>query len=104
MTKYVCPNFGNCDSATAREAFQREAGQDLKCPHCQTALELHPEERAGRGAGEGPGGNKRVGLVIAAVVGIAVAAGAVATVLYKPKASAPVVAAGSAEVQRPAAS
>ena len=100
MTKYLCPNFGNCDSATSKEVFERDAGQELKCPHCQTALELHPSEQAAASPGGAKAGGPRTPVVVAAGVGLLVAVGAVAMVLQKPKAEAPVVASAPA---RPAA-
>lgn len=38
MKQYKCPTLGDCDKANAGEIFQRDLGEDLKCPGCQTLL------------------------------------------------------------------
>lgn len=60
MAKYQCPTLGDCERANTGEVFEREPGEDLKCPGCATLLE--PKMTDG---GPGP----RRGLVALAVAG-----------------------------------
>lgn len=38
MKKYVCPTLGDCDKANFGEIFEKESGDDLHCPGCNTML------------------------------------------------------------------
>ena len=63
MAKYKCPTLGDCDNANSGEVFERSPGDDVKCPKCDTPMELQA------GAQGGPGGpNKKV--LVAAVAGV----------------------------------
>lgn len=46
MKKYICPQLGACQKATAGEIFERESGANLKCPECGHLLDLHYSESA----------------------------------------------------------
>lgn len=69
MAKYQCPTLGDCERANTGEVFEREPGEDLKCPGCSTLLE--PKITADR-QGLRPGA---VPLAIAAALVILVAGG-----------------------------
>lgn len=95
MAKYQCPTLGDCERANTGEVFEREPGEDLKCPGCSTLLE--PKITAGR---QGP----RLGavpLAIAAVLVVLVAGGGY--VYYQQGAQETVVAQATGE-PAPAAS
>ena len=40
MAKYKCPTLGDCDNANSGEVFERSPGDDVKCPKCDTPMEL----------------------------------------------------------------
>ncbi|WP_313705970.1 TPR end-of-group domain-containing protein [Massilia sp.] len=69
MAKYQCPTLGDCERANTGEVFEREPGEDLKCPGCSTLLE--PKITAGR---QGPRFGA-VPLAIAAVLVVLAAGG-----------------------------
>ncbi len=67
MAKYKCPTLGDCDNANSGEVFERSPGDDVKCPKCDTPMELQA------GGQVGPGGpNKKI--AVAAVAGVLVLA------------------------------
>lgn len=78
MTKYRCPTLGDCERANSGEIFERNAGDELKCPGCQTLLELHPSEQKANSSG-----TRRGKLVAAGALGVVVVAGAVAAIMHK---------------------
>ncbi|SDA76360.1 MULTISPECIES: tetratricopeptide repeat protein [unclassified Janthinobacterium] len=67
MAKYKCPTLGDCDNANSGEVFERSPGDDVKCPKCDTPMELQAGGQAGAG-----GPNKKV--LVAAVAGVLVLA------------------------------
>lgn len=67
MAKYKCPTLGDCDNANSGEVFERSPGEDVKCPKCDTPMELQAGGQAGP---RGP--NTKI--VLAAVAGVLVLA------------------------------
>jgi len=108
MAKYKCPTLGDCDKANAGEIFERAAGEDIKCPSCNTMMEKI-ETSGTTGTGTGPGGLNK-GLIIGGLVAVAALAGGGYFFMAKsdksaemaPVASAPIEAAKPIPVSAPA--
>jgi hypothetical protein len=66
VKKYCCSQLGACQKATVGEIFEREPGDDLKCPECGHLMELHFSEATTGTSGRGRS------LMIAAGVAVAV--------------------------------
>lgn len=70
MAKYKCPTLGDCDNANSGEVFERSPGEDVKCPKCDTPMELQAGGQAR------PHGSKQKAVIMGVAGALVLAAGA----------------------------
>jgi len=64
MKQYKCPTLGDCDKANSGQIFEKEMGDDLHCPGCNTMLVAVESDRPPKG------GNKKPSFIIAGVLAL----------------------------------